>query len=193
MQAAARVLQRFFRVRYRTKLLCQLSYNYNNDENDLISLERLQDLPFSRLVLLTCPVTHRLIACDAPAWAAYFLTSTLHPCSRKQMSPEDVWSCYLRAFHYLSDEQHKQFRSSGLRAVRKLLSPQSASVRIKPTSPLFHVTIFALGPVGPVQPNGKKRWKFEYALHDSRSSRELVSKRMCVELLLESSDRVSVH
>lgn len=182
-------LQRRLRHRRRVRVLLQLAHNYRED--DLISLERLSDLPLDRIALLTCPTTSRMFACDAVAWATYFLSDTRHPCSRAGMGAEDVWSCYLQAFPLLSQEQKDQYRTCDLQAVRTPTSNTSATVKIKPKSPLFAVQIYTLASE-PVSDNGESlNWTFEYALKDSRNT-QMVSRRLRVNMVLLSSDIVSV-
>lgn len=191
MLAAVVRIQRFYRLWRQKRVLCQLASNYH--EYDPISFETLSELPPRRVAVLKCPVTSRMFACDAVAWATYFANNhtTIHPCTRQKLDPEDIWNCYLTAYPFLPEDIRTTFQSSLLTAVRKGRPGEDHVVNIRPISPLYMVKIFELKVIGANAATGKKKWLFVYALGDSRDI-GMVTKPLRIEMELEATDTVEV-
>ena len=189
LKDAASILQCCFRERRRARIMSVLAYNFG--DSDPISMEVLSELPSRQVALLTCPVTGRIFACDALAWATYFAKTPTrkHPCSRAPMRAEDVWACYLQAFDLLEDDVKATFRSFSLTAVRGV-AEDASTVSICPMSPLFDLIMYELSSSAPV--GTRKTWSFLYSLSDSRDSRQ-VTHRLRVTMDLGVDECVLVQ
>ena len=113
----------------------------NYKEHDPISFNDICDLAYSQLFFIKQPSTNKVYAYDSVAWLRYFLSSTLHPITRTEVEPSDIWQCYYSACTVLP---HDNKTLQKYRSVKVAVSMVDKSIIFKTHSPLFRFMMMGM-------------------------------------------------
>ena len=122
----------------------------NYDDVDPISLEKIKDLPSSKIFYVTNKITKKTYAYDAINWFIYISNDRTHPITKQKLSTKELWDVYLTTIaEYnniydidlltLLDKSLQKYHSNKI--VFKKQRDDSNFVKIFAESPLFNIKI----------------------------------------------------